>query len=144
MGKWLTMPTLDELGPGPVRAFVAEMYFHYRQAKRPSLREIETDLAQLDEMAGTASRETVRRILRGETVPTRWTTVVAVLYVFCNRSGINPDGMRYSTTVDFPEISYENAVRQLWDQALEGDEDSQSELGRPETREGWRRRHGSS
>ncbi|WP_420082850.1 hypothetical protein ACN6AT_37660 (plasmid) [Streptomyces sp. JL4002] len=138
------MPTLDELPEGAVRLFVEEIFFHYREAKRPSLREIQADLAEPEMLAGTASRETIRRTLRGENVPTRWTTVHAVLTALCGRSGIEPDSMRYADAEHFPHTTYEDALHQLWDDAMEGTSNPDRNLRRPLTRDWWLIHYGSS
>ncbi|MCX5215667.1 hypothetical protein OG689_41670 [Kitasatospora sp. NBC_00240] len=139
MSKHLTMPSIDELPDGPSRLFVQEIFFHYREAKRPPLRELASDVLNDGEFDCTASRETIRQMLRGKAVPTRWATVDAVFTVLCRRSGIAKDGERYSATV-FKSITFEEALRHLWDEALEGRSDPDLALGEPDHRERWLRR----
>jgi hypothetical protein len=68
MARSLRMPSTHVLPKGPRRDFVEELFEHYRAAKRPTLREISERIRD-DELAGTASRETIRRMLLGEVVP---------------------------------------------------------------------------
>jgi hypothetical protein len=45
---------------------------YYREAGRPTLREIGDVIAGRDDLAGTASKETIRRMLQGISVPAQW------------------------------------------------------------------------
>jgi hypothetical protein len=83
------MPSEKELPPGTVRDFVAFLFWLYRQAHRPALREISEAISRRD-LPGTASPETVRRMLRGTTVPAHWETVEAVYLILCDLGGQGP------------------------------------------------------
>lgn len=129
MGRVLRLPTEDEVPPGPKRSFLEEIYFHYQEAGRPTPLEIADELAQRDNMTGTASRETIRRMLRGETVPVRWSTVAAVFVLFCERSGINPRGARSRASAwgqGGPVLSHGEVLQKLWNAALANDENVRS------------------
>jgi hypothetical protein len=80
MPKILKMPTRAELPGGPWRDFVEALFRYYRAADRPDLRAIEAAVQRLDEdqRTGTASRETIRQMLRGRTVPRQWGTAATV------------------------------------------------------------------
>ena len=78
MARSLRMPSLQVLPNGPRRRFVDELHEYYRAAKRPTLREVSELIRNDDELRGTASKETIRRMLLGEVVPASWHTVNAV------------------------------------------------------------------
>jgi hypothetical protein len=86
----MRMPDEGELPAGAVRDFVWLLFHFYRQAHRPTLREISNRIEKSD-LPGTASTETIRRMLHGTTVPANWTTVEAVLEVLSELSGRTPD-----------------------------------------------------
>jgi len=120
MPKDLRMPTVQELPEGPRRAFVAEMFSYYRAGNRPTLAMISTRIRQHDALPGTASSETIRRILRGHTVP-GWNTVSSVFLVLCELSGISPDEDAYE---DSGYGGYQEQIpsrraqlNQLWNEA---------------------------
>jgi hypothetical protein len=57
-----------------------DLLFHlYREARRPTLRGISDQIRKNSELRGTASTETIRKMLRGTTVPPHWETVEAVI-----------------------------------------------------------------
>ena len=76
----------DDLPPGTVRDFVELLFAFYREARRPTLRNISDRIEKLD-LSGTASNETIRRMLHGTTVPAHWETVDAVLEALCDLAG---------------------------------------------------------
>ena len=89
MGQVLRMPSEAELPRGAHRDFTEQLFSLYREAHRPGLREISR--AVPDDSPGTASTETIRRMLRGKTVPVHWQTVDAVLTALCLLAGLEPD-----------------------------------------------------
>ncbi|MFI9824579.1 hypothetical protein ACIHFC_29620 [Streptomyces sp. NPDC052013] len=96
MAQVLRMPSTMELPEGPRRQFVEELFSYYRDAGRPTLRTIACDIAENPEFdAFTASRETIRKMLRGKTVPLNWAVVDAVLTVLCARAGTSPEAQRW-------------------------------------------------
>jgi hypothetical protein len=91
MARTLRMPSEAELPDGAIRDFVKQVFALYREAHRPTLRQVSEAIRKNDNLTGTASAETVRRMLLGLTVPTHWPTVEAVLIALCDLAGINPD-----------------------------------------------------
>jgi hypothetical protein len=83
------MPTEAEIPRGARRNFVEQLFSLYKKARRPGLREISRAIP--DDAPGTASTETIRRILLGHTVPAHWETVDAVLTALCQLAGVDPD-----------------------------------------------------
>ncbi len=101
--------------------FVKELWFHYEAAGRPKLDAIMEGIRVFNEKTdtgGTASTETIRKMLKGETVPVDWSRVQATLYVLCEMAGTDPN---QPTEVygygDNP--SAEQDLRRLWNQALD-------------------------
>ncbi|WP_434439656.1 hypothetical protein [Lentzea sp. E54] len=88
----IRIPSLAELPGGPRRDLVKLLFFYYREAGRPTLRRISAWIDEhADELAGTASKETVRRMLTGKTVPAQWETAHTVFLALCNLAGVDPD-----------------------------------------------------
>ncbi|WP_190249969.1 hypothetical protein, partial [Dactylosporangium sucinum] len=78
MPRIIRMPRPDVVPAGTKRReFLEEMFLLYRASGSPALREIEEWIRANDELKGSASTETIRRILRGH-VPPRWHTVEAI------------------------------------------------------------------
>lgn len=142
MGTHLTMPSVEELPDGPRRLFVQELFFHVREAGRPTPRDLAEEIRVDDYLSALVSRETIRKMLRGETVPSRWEKVDTVFTVLCRRSGIGKDEQRFSkeTVRRAGTITFEQALRQLWDEALEGHSDPELALGMPDRRDRFFRR----
>lgn len=92
MAKTLRMPSETELPPGPLRDFVELLWYFFRLAMRPTLREISLQIKGDTDLRGTASTETIRRMLRGATVPAHWETVEAVAAALGQMARINLDG----------------------------------------------------
>ncbi|MET8772038.1 hypothetical protein [Streptomyces sp. NPDC004658] len=120
MAQVLRMPTEAELPDGPRRQFVEALFSYYRDAGRPTLRAIADDIAENSEFdAFTASRETIRKMLRGMTVPLSWAVVDAVLTVLCERASIDPDMQRWSGGFTDDPTTHRQALRNLWNEALD-------------------------
>ena len=66
--RLIRMPSLNQLPNGPRRAFVGSLHGAYRMAGEPTLAQIVDAINANEDRVGTGSRETVRRLLRGETV----------------------------------------------------------------------------
>ncbi|WP_405788955.1 hypothetical protein [Streptomyces sp. NBC_01367] len=116
MPKIIYMPSEAELPPGARRRFSALLFHLYRDAGRPPLRLVSDVIAKRNDLEGTASRETVRRMLHG-TVPTDWRAVEAVLEAFCDLGDLDPEDV-----VDIGDgygKSLRPHLRELWNQALE-------------------------
>ncbi|MFF8024768.1 hypothetical protein ACFZDJ_27435 [Streptomyces sp. NPDC007896] len=122
MPQMLRMPGKDALPPGPTRAFVAELHVHFREAGRPSLASIAEATGRLASPV-PVSRETIRRLLTGQTVST-WAKVDAVLRVLCQLGGQDPDRRRWPEPEDrFDEddpASCREYLRRLWNDAVDG------------------------
>jgi hypothetical protein len=79
------------------------------------LREI-SDRIRRSDLPRTASTETIRRMLRGTTVPASWDTVYTVLYVLCELAGRTPDSL---LTHDGTEGRAGWHLERLWHEALD-------------------------
>jgi|tagenome__1003787_1003787.scaffolds.fasta_scaffold19981706_2 hypothetical protein len=101
------------------REFVEEMFRLYRAAGSPALREIEEWIRANDDLKGTASTETIRRILRGH-VPPRWSTVEAIALAFFAMSDLEPGEERFSENMG-DQFTNMDATRQAWADAIEED-----------------------
>ncbi|MBV9382046.1 MAG: hypothetical protein JOY82_07720 [Streptosporangiaceae bacterium] len=109
------MPGEAELPPGTVRDFVGLLFFFYRQAHRPTLREI-SDWIEKSGLPGTASTETIRKMLRGMTVPAHWETVRAVLEALSGLAGTGADSRLIYEDADGTRSSH---LERLWHRALD-------------------------
>lgn len=135
MPQMLRMPSEDELPRGPKRAFVGELYTYFRAAGRPSPASIAAAVAQTHDPASvTVSRETVRRLLKGETTST-WPKVKAVHEVLCHMADHDPTWRRFSNSSDYDEDNdtrtLRGYIRDLWNDAIDGVEPD-DELGLPQ------------
>ena len=101
--------------PRTVRDFVWLLFFFYRAAHRPTLREI-SDRIRKSDLPGTASTETIRRMLHGTTVPANWETVEAVLEVLCDLAGRGPDSRLMYQGDDGTRRGH---LERLWHRALD-------------------------
>jgi hypothetical protein len=116
VARTLRMPSEAELPKGTVRDFVAVLFELYREAHRPTLRKISDAIRRRDDLSGTASTETIRRMLRGDTVPAHWEAVDAVLMVFCEMAGSNPD---FERNYEDYSSSRRQDLETAWHQALD-------------------------
>ena len=130
MARTLRMPDEAELPDGTIRDFVDLLFFFYKEAHRPTLREI-SDRIKMSDLPGTASTETIRRMLRGTTVPAHWETVEAVLVVLSDLAGRGADA----------RLTYEHAtgtrrshLERLWHQALDYPDFHRAPAGLPDPR----------
>jgi len=119
MPKVIRMP--QNLG-GARRRFIEEVFSHYRAAGRPTLDAISGRIKARDDLAGTASRETIRRVLSEGTVPQTWTTIEAILTVLCELAGYKPTSLQW---VDRPgssqlvKVTHKDHMRRLWNEAVD-------------------------
>ena len=100
--------------------FVNELWFHHEAAGRPKLELIMRGIEVFNEKnltGGTASTETIRKMLKGQTVPVDWSRVRATLYVLCGMAGTDPKGYPEDSGYDPP--TYEENLRRLWSRALD-------------------------
>lgn len=120
MARKIRMPSEQVLLPGSVRNFARELFDRYKDAHRPPLRHISQMIERHDNLPGTASPETIRRMLNGTTVPANWSTVYAVLVVLCELAGVTPDQKIHFA--DDPEHHQSTLKRELeyrWHRALD-------------------------
>ena len=114
------MPSTQVLRQGPRRRFVEELHEHYRAAKRPTLREISDVIRDGDELAGTASRETIRRMLVGEVVPAQWHTVNALLVALCKLAQRDPHAERWPDAPGgYEQPTHTEALEAAWHAAID-------------------------
>ncbi|MET7621966.1 hypothetical protein [Streptomyces sp. NPDC005408] len=120
MAQVLRMPGEWELPESPRRQFVEELFSYYRDAGRPTLRIIADEIAAAPEFdAFTASRETIRKMLRGKTVPLNWAVVDAVLTVLCARASVDPNTQRWTGGFSEDPTTHRQYLRKLWNEALD-------------------------
>ncbi len=117
MPRIVRTPTKQELPEGAIRDFVEELFNLYREAHRPTLRQISQRIERSDSDA-TASPETIRRMLRGTTVPS-WPIVQAVFYALCEMGGVDPYTERDS---GYNEPTRRELIEIRWNQALDDPE----------------------
>lgn len=121
----LTMPTEAQLPKGPRRDFVEELFLHYREAGRPTLRVISAWIAQKNaneetELGASASIETIRRVMTGRVVPRNWKTVQAIFLALCGLAERDPDQHRWNHyNEDEGEESFRAVVKRYWNDALD-------------------------
>jgi hypothetical protein len=114
------MPSERELPRGRRRDFVEELFDHYRAAHRPTLREISDRIAANEDLTGMTSRETIRLMLKGRTIPGQWAMVYAVAAALSELSGRDlaserwPDGDSYDGS-----FTYVEALERAWHEALD-------------------------
>jgi hypothetical protein len=114
MGQVLRMPSEAELPRGAHRDFTKQLFSLSKEARRPGLREISRAIP--DDSPGTASTETIRRMLRGKTVPVHWQTVDTVLTALCLLAEVDPD----EDVGDFrDEATRRQLVEIAWHRALD-------------------------
>jgi hypothetical protein len=120
MPKPLTMPALP---PGPRHEFVLNLFTHLKMANRPTLQQI-SDRIKAIGLPAAPSKETVRRMFRGDTVPVRWDSAYAVLLALCDLASVSPDAEHDlrtgpGTTPRDPQPSHLEHYRSLWNTALD-------------------------
>jgi hypothetical protein len=116
MARTMHLPSELDLPPGPVRDFAELLFWLYRKAHRPALRDVSEAIRRNDDLHGTASPETVRRMLLGTTVPVRWSIVEAVFLTLCDLAGLEPD---YEVSWGGDPASIRSLVEDLWHKALD-------------------------
>jgi hypothetical protein len=130
MPKMLKMPPKGQLPAGPHRDFVEELFLHYREAGRPTLREI---AGWIDEhkdsrdLRGTASTETIRRVLSGSVLPRNWLTVETILEALCALAGRSTDEDRWPDD-DWSHRTFKDELKQGWNAAIDHAEEALPQL----------------
>jgi hypothetical protein len=112
----LRMPSKAELPNKFARDFVEQLFSLYRDAHRPPLRTISRAISDSSDLPGTASTETIRRILRGLTVPAHWDTVYAVFAGLCQLANVSPDE---TAGDDYGGSTRRESLEFAWHQALD-------------------------
>jgi hypothetical protein len=125
MPRIIRMPTQDELPAGPARDFVELLFRLYRAAHRPTLDTISMHIRDGSYIA-TASKETLRKMLRGTTIPANWPTVATVVVALCDLAGWEPDGSITMAYADGSQVeaSVVEHADELWHRALDEPERS--------------------
>ena len=128
MPKILTMPSKAVVPEGPHRKFLMELFAHYREADRPTLRATAQWIKDHGDdrgLRGTASTETVRRIMNGDLVPRKWPVIEAILEALCDIAGRSSDEERWQDddgwrSRDEPTPwTFKNELKQRWNAALD-------------------------
>jgi hypothetical protein len=105
-----------DLRPGTVRDFAILLHYLYRRAHRPPLRDISEAIRRKD-LKGTASPETIRRMLTGVSVPAQWATVEAVYLTLCDLALLEPyDHLVKHNNKSLPVAEH---IEEAWHSALE-------------------------
>ncbi|MEU8138220.1 hypothetical protein [Streptodolium elevatio] len=120
MPQMLRMPSTVDLPDGTRREFVTELFIHFKEAGRPTPARIAaTTVSMRDPLP--VSRETIRRLLKGETVST-WERVDAVLRALCEIGGLDPDRRRWeeSRYDDDDPTTCRQRLRQLLNNDIDG------------------------
>lgn len=121
MPRKLRMPSEEELPPGPLREFVDELHIHFRNAGRPSPAQIATRSEWFEDGEGVkVSRETVRRLLKGETTSS-WPTVRAVHQALCELADQDHTQLRFPSEYSSDIRTFREYIRDLWNDAVEGE-----------------------
>lgn len=119
MPRFIQMPTEGALPRGARRDFVSELHNHYRAANRPALRLISERASILaarnEKLAGTASRETIRRMLEGLSLPT-WATVEVVFLALCDIAGRDPNEQCDDS---YESWTYRDNLSRAWNDAVD-------------------------
>jgi hypothetical protein len=119
----LRMPSKADLPPGPKREFATELMVHFREAGRPRLDRIATATSELPD-APSVSRETVRRLLTGQTLSS-WEKVNAVLRALCQLCGQDPERRRWPADTsswgggEDDDTTCREYLFQLWNDAID-------------------------
>lgn len=134
--KALTMPPRAVMPDGPHRKFLEELFAYYREAGRPTLRAIAQwirDHGEDRELRGTASTETIRRIMNGGLVPRNWPVVEAILEALCGIAGRSSAEERWQDddgwrSRDEPTPwTFKDELKRRWNAALDQRQGEESE-----------------
>jgi hypothetical protein len=129
MPRTLRLPGEAELPPGAGRRFAEALFRIYRAAHRPTLRQISAAISSNQHLAGTASAETVRRVLLGKTVPSSWTTVEAVFVALAELAGYPPDFEMSDPDDPWAQdpVEWRIRIERLWHEALDSSQGDERE-----------------
>lgn len=91
MARSIRMPSLEELPPGPQRRFMETLFRLWVDAGMPTMEKVSQAANAAPPQKGAASKETVRKMLTGKTVPHTWQNVEAVFVGLSKMAGVDPD-----------------------------------------------------
>jgi hypothetical protein len=131
MARTMHLPSERELPPGPVRDFAELLFWLYRRAHRPALRDISERIRRNDDLHGTASPETIRRMLLGTTVPVKWAIVEAVYLTLCDLAEMDPFSKKVRLGEDVGSVR--SFVEDAWHNVLDNPDQS---FRQPASRDG--------
>jgi hypothetical protein len=117
----LRMPSKADLPDGTRREFVAELFIYFKEAGRPTPARIAATTSSMQNPL-PVSRETIRRLLKGETIST-WERVDAVLRALCEIGGMDPDRRRWPESDNWQDddpTTCRERLRQLLDDDIDG------------------------
>jgi hypothetical protein len=121
MVQVLRIPQESSLSPARWE-FVNGLWRHYTAAGRPTLEEIAKRIGELNEdkdsAGGTSSTETIRRMLKGTTVPPKWPTARSALRALCSLAGYDAQE-RGTDHFGDEDPSPEEELRWAWNRALD-------------------------
>lgn len=125
MPRYIRMLGEDELPEGPRRDLVSKLQDYYEKAGLRPVQEISDKCQELTErderLRGTASRETVRRMLSGSSVLTsvpHWENVELVYRALCDFAGQDPDASyEWNHGYDNGASKYLDDLREAWSTA---------------------------
>ncbi|MFD8562976.1 hypothetical protein ACFV1N_37360 [Streptosporangium canum] len=124
--RGIKMPPESALPDGPHRKFLAEVFQMYRAAGRPTLRDVVAQAGRMN-LSGSASQETVRRVLKGLVIPQRWETAYAVYAPLCALADVDPDALYWEddgnpfSNGEPAQITHKELLKRLWSEAFEDD-----------------------
>ena len=105
-------------------------------------RDVSEAIRRNDHLQGTASPETIRRMLLGITVPVRWATVEAVYLTLCDLAGEDPYQQRhwdgdYGSIRSFVENAWHSALDNPDRRSRQPARTDSAEFVPPERPPGW-------
>src|SRR3954465_6160648 len=121
MPQMLRIPGKADLPDGTRRDFVAELFVHFKEAGRPTPARIAATASSMRDPI-PVSRETIRRLLKGQTVST-WERVDAVLRALCEIGGQDPDRRRWPEADNWHDddpTTCRERLRQLLNDDIDG------------------------
>lgn len=120
MPKILRLPNEKDLPHGPRRDFAEAMFALYRLAGRPSLSAISAEIERDEQRRGTASRETIRRVLIGTSVPATFATVEVIMLALCAMADVEPDAVYVEDVWGHSvRTSHVRKIRNAWNRSLD-------------------------
>jgi hypothetical protein len=134
------MPSKADLPDGTRRDFVAELFIHFKEAGRPTPARIAATTSSMQDPL-PVSRETIRRLLKGETIST-WERVGAVLRALCLIADRDPDRRRWPESDNWNDddpTTCRERLRQLLNDDIDGVEPENAPAPVPSARanSGW-------